>query len=217
MKRFVIGSLMGMILLIASACIIGTPTPSVQPPADQPAGPQTGETHALQVVNDSSIAVCFMYISPSSSQDWGEDWLGSDTIQPGDEFDFTVEAGTYDLEARDCDQNVLSTQPGVEVTQDTTWTLSDLGPSDDTAGQYRLAVVNESSFVICAVYISPTTSDSWGENWLGSNSIQAGMTITFDVAAGTYDLKADDCEGQELLTQAAVEVTQDITWTISDN
>jgi hypothetical protein len=79
------------------------------------------------VYNDSSETVCFIYISPSTSDTWGEDWLGDDVIAPGDTYTFDVPAGTYDLEANDCDGNALGTQVEVDLSEPLEWTFTDAG------------------------------------------------------------------------------------------
>lgn len=77
--------------------------------------------------NDSSYTVCYVNISLTSSSDWGDDMLGAnETIEPGESRTFDVDAGTYDLRALDCNQEVLDIQNGVEVDGPITWTLSDL-------------------------------------------------------------------------------------------
>jgi len=81
-------------------------------------------------------------------------------------------------------------------------------------------VNNSSSKTICYVYISSTTSDSWGDDQLGSdNTVAPGQTFTItDVPVGTYDLRADDCDNTEIDSEMGVEITAEgITWTFTDN
>jgi len=93
---------------------------TVEPRAQIPTGPAT-----LRLVNNLSTAVCYVQISASTEQYWGADWLGStETIAVGASRDFPVPPGdTYDLRAMDCNQNVLSEQYGIEIT-DTLTTLT---------------------------------------------------------------------------------------------
>jgi hypothetical protein len=65
------------------------------------------------------------------------------------------------------------------------------GPSG--SGAFRLE--NRSGQTICYVFISPTTESTWGDDWLGATEvIEDGQTRDFNVAAGDYDLRADNCE-----------------------
>jgi hypothetical protein len=66
--------------------------------------------------NNSGSAICFVLISPTTSDDWGDDWLNFDeTVPPGGRRTFTLSSGTYDMRALDCDENELSTLWDVEI------------------------------------------------------------------------------------------------------
>ena len=64
-----------------------------------------------------------MRISPTTESTWGDDWLGSSVIGAGGTFAFSVPAGAWDLRAEDCSGNSLSTEMGVSLTGDITWTV----------------------------------------------------------------------------------------------
>jgi hypothetical protein len=93
----------------------------VQARAQIPEGPAT-----LRLVNNLSVDICYVRISPVTDQYWGDDWLGADIISAGDSHDFAVPPGqSYDLRAEDCSQNELAVEQGVAVTNTlTTWTIS---------------------------------------------------------------------------------------------
>lgn len=83
-----------------------------------------------------------------------------------------------------------------------------------------IVIDNQTSFEICAVYISPTTSDDWGENWLSSNeTIPPFSSYSFEVEIGeTVDVTADDCEGDTMDTLFEIYVPEEgITITYSPN
>ncbi len=82
---------------------------------------------ALQVSNESSTEVCYVYFSESGNEDWGDDWLGnkeSIAAEDGQRI-FYMEPGTYDLLAQDCDGEDLVEERDVDLSSDTTWTISD--------------------------------------------------------------------------------------------
>jgi hypothetical protein len=95
-------------MLVIAACSCGTPT-------------------AVSVINSSSAVICHLYISPSTNEEWGNDVLGTDTLDPGETLDVPVEAGTYDFMASDCDGNEIDSELGVDVPagQTITWTFTD--------------------------------------------------------------------------------------------
>jgi len=80
----------------------------------------------------------------------------------------------------------------------------------------ELTLYNSSDTIICYVYISPVDAKEWGEDWLGPNEmIGAGGSRTFSVPAGTYDLRADDCDGNPVDVQWEVEISEGTIWTVS--
>jgi hypothetical protein len=116
MKKIAFSIALSMIFLSIIACSVGST-----------ATPTSVVTHKLQVINDSSFTVCYVYISLNTSEEWGNDWLESNTIDPGEDYIFEVEPGVYDLRADDCDNATLATEQGVDLTtEDKSWTLSDL-------------------------------------------------------------------------------------------
>jgi hypothetical protein len=63
----------------------------------------------LTLRNDFAIPACFVYISPSDSDDWGDDWLGEEEIiDPGSTktFQFTPDQ-SVDVSVLDCDGNLI--------------------------------------------------------------------------------------------------------------
>jgi len=190
---------------------LATPTSrAVVPPTSGPtAVPATG-SFQITVDNYSGYTICYVQISSSEAETWGEDWLGGDEyLYSDDSRAFEVSTGTYDVRVSDCDEMVLATAWGVSDD----YTLKVGGP-----GLVALRVKNESSVEICYVYISDVTADSWGEDWLGtSESIAAqGGQRMFFLNPGTYDLLVQDCDGNDLVSEFQVELRSDKDWTISD-
>jgi hypothetical protein len=85
------------------------------------------ERGQLQVVNSSSYTIGYLYVSPSSSPDWGPDQLGSYVIDPGESFIvYGIEAGFYDIMAQDLDHNELASTYSEYIDSDgLVWTLYD--------------------------------------------------------------------------------------------
>lgn len=94
-----------------------TPTPA---PGGLPSGGNqtgTGTQTQLLVVNNLGVDICWLYVSPTSSDSWGNDWLGdSGIISAGQSASFWIESGlTVDIQAVDCDSNVLDEQYDVYI------------------------------------------------------------------------------------------------------
>ena len=93
------------------------PTPPVVvTPYDDGSTPSGAEA-PLDVVNNSDYTICYLYISPSTSDDWGEDWLWDiGTIEPGFASIFYLPVGeTFDMRTEDCDGELLDEQYNVTV------------------------------------------------------------------------------------------------------
>lgn len=77
------------------------------------------ERAELEIVNTSSVELCFVYISPITSTSWGQDRLGNEeTIPPESNREFELEQGTYDIQLKDCDGEELFDGRGYELTLD---------------------------------------------------------------------------------------------------
>ena len=192
------------------------PTPTPVPPTPEPTATlewtltDVGVAEVnLTLFNDSGWDVCYVYISPTSSDAWGDDWLGADIVPDGTSYTFQVPIGSYDLLAEDCDENALAEEYGVSVSEDTDWTLSPIGGEAAT-----LTVYNDTGTPIWYVYISPSTSDSWGDDWLGSVVIPANASYTFELTEGTYDLKAEDENYNVIGIRFDEYVSGDLEWTL---
>src|SRR3972149_4783326 len=66
----------------------------------QPQG-QSGQS-LLTLLNQTSGSICFVYISPVTSQYWGDDWLGAGVISAASQYTFTLPPGASDLSAAFC-------------------------------------------------------------------------------------------------------------------
>ncbi len=195
----------------AGALPTATPAGGGEPGGRKGGGGATGRPATLTLVNDSSLEICYVYVSPTTEDEWGDDWLGAqETILPGVSRDFQVIAGSYDLLAADCDGNTLDEQYGISIAGTLEWTLTDVG-----GAAVELTLFNDSGWDVCYVYISPTTSDTWGDDWLGVDTVPDGTAYTFQVPVGSYDLLAEDCDENALAEEYGVSLSEDTDWTLS--
>lgn len=87
------------------------------------------------------------------------------------------------------------------------------GPSGGGGGNVTL--INNSGETVCFVYISPVEDDMWGDDWLGDvETISNGDQRGFDVPDGDYDLRADDCDHNELDVEWGVTISGNYTWRV---
>jgi hypothetical protein len=213
----------GLALLAVLACSVipgAAPTPTSPPPTLPPVPtPTTPAMGGITLVNQSGQTVCYVYISPVTDTTWGDDQLGgSEVIETGSSRTFDVAPGAYDLRADDCNRTVLAEERGITVTPEgITWTLtgSAAQPPPPSGGSLAINLVNNLDQAVCYVYIRPGTSTNWGADRLGSAVIAAGTSQAFNVDAGTYDFRAEDCSRLMIDEQLDVLISQNSTWTIN--
>ncbi len=119
------------------------PPTAAPPPTDAPSPTKepSAEMASLVIENESEATICYILISPAEDDEWGDDWLGeSDVIAPGETYTFQMEAGVYDLEARDCDNETLATEWDQDLDGTVTWTISEVAqPSGDGGGELSVS------------------------------------------------------------------------------
>lgn len=85
----------------------------------------TSTVSNLAVVNQSSVSVWYLYVSPSSSSSWGVDQLGSNVVSPGETFYLrNIPCGrNYDIKLEGAGHTTLATRYGVYFACGETMTL----------------------------------------------------------------------------------------------
>ncbi len=85
-------------------------------PESGAAAAPSGARSKFVIVNESSVPLCIVQISPSSDQQWGPDRLGErETIPPGARRAWEAEPGIYDVLIRDCRGRVLLERRNVPI------------------------------------------------------------------------------------------------------
>ena len=80
----------------------------------------------LDISNESSVEVCAAWVSPEGAQNWGFEDLGATvTIPPGEVAPVFLGSGTYDLLMYNCDGDTIIEDYGVEILEDSTYTVTD--------------------------------------------------------------------------------------------
>ncbi|MEL6271213.1 MAG: serine protease, partial [Chloroflexota bacterium] len=150
------------------------------PPVEQP--PANG---TFTLFNESNSTICYVYISPTTAADWGDDQLGAlETVNGGESREFRFAPGDYDMLLLDCDGETLQDSRSLNVSAGTIITYNGQDVFVDS-NMASLTLTNDSATAICYVYISPSDSNSWGDDRLGNREIvRAGTDRTWDLPAG---------------------------------
>ena len=213
MKRSLLLTLAVLLLLTSLACSVlsGSSDDNGDPDVKATDTPVSSSGDIdITIVNRSPDEICYVLMSPSDDDSWGDDWLGEEeTIMPGGKKVFSLDSGTYDVRVESCDEAAMAT--AWEVSRNTTVTAGASG------ADVRLMVSNDSDIEICYVFISPTTGDDWGDDWMGEmESLQPGMLRLFYVEPDVYDLQIVDCDDEILTEEYEIDLTEDLTWTLED-
>jgi len=82
-----------------------------------------------------------------------------------------------------------------------------------------LVVNGTSATTVCYLFVSPSDAGDWGQDQLGEGTVVApGDQFTLsNIPLDTYDLRADDCDGNTIAQEAALPLTAEgVTWTFTD-
>jgi hypothetical protein len=122
------------------------------PPATEAA--DRWDATSLTLINNADQDVCFVLISPTDSDSWGEDWLAAEeTIAPGEYRTFEMPAGYYELMVLDCDEQVMDDIHGAYLEGEMQWTIGEGSYSPNETATPQPTIV---SLPPAPVYPTPT-------------------------------------------------------------
>ena len=84
-------------------------------------------------------------------------------------------------------------------------------PGADTT--ITVTLINQTTEVICGVYITPSREGEWGPNLLDREVVGPGEHREFPLLPGTYDFRVDNCFDYPL-AQERIEVTDAFDWVV---
>ena len=162
----------------------------------------------VEIINDTGgYDIYWIYISASSNDSWGGDWLDESEILPsGSSVAFSVPNGEYDIRLVDEDDDEYI-RYGATINGYYEWyvSLDDLveyymngGSNGDTVyGNAPVTVYNDTGgYDIWYIYCNPSDYSDWGEDRLGSDILYDGYEYTFYVDGGDYyDIQCEDEDG----------------------
>jgi hypothetical protein len=151
------------------------------------------DTISIEVENRTEeIIISFAVFFGQELDEWGEDMLGEEVIEPGEVYTFILPEGTYDLSLLTYELYVI----------DGVWGINDdrriIVGGDNLA---PVLIQNDSESDIALFFLSPTDSEDWGEDWLGDFGYipaEIGRRFFF-VEPGVYDFLAIDLDGERVL------------------
>jgi hypothetical protein len=205
-------------------------TPPDDDPRVDPDDNNSGEAIEVTLVNDSNTTICYVFISPETSTEWGDDLLGrNDTLASGEEWTGEFFTGVYDIMLLDCDRETLVEQYGLDFDDSITLTFPDDFNADaprrddddpeprDQGDEIELTIINDSNDDICSIQISLSTETEWGDNLLGRDELREGDEFNDNFEEGVYDFRFLDCDDDVLLEQYRISLDEDLTLVYPDD
>jgi hypothetical protein len=138
---------------------------------------RAGGDHTLTVTNRSQTTINELHVSSAKDDNWGDDRLGDDTIDPGGSY-------TIKLAGRDCEYDVQVTYEGgkveekrrINVCNSSRLAFDGSGAQDptQTAESHQVQFVNATTRDITEIYISAGSASDWGDDKLGDDKLPKG-------------------------------------------
>ncbi|MBW6463965.1 MAG: hypothetical protein K0B84_07230 [Firmicutes bacterium] len=166
--------------------------------SDEPAVVEE-DTITVEVTNNTEdIIISWAAFFGPNLDEWGEDMLGDEVIEPGEAYAFVLPEGEYNMALFTYELYVVYSE--WEITGDR---------SIEVGGEGKVPVLIENKLDkdIALVFISPSESDDWGEDLLGHDVILAetGGRIFF-LDPGTYDVMAIDVDTEVIFDVREMEI-----------
>ncbi len=151
------------------------------------------------LVNRSGFDIHRLYLSSSYDDEWGPDQLGDQILYSGRSFELVgIPCDDYDVLLIDEDGDRCVVEE-IEICGDAgNWTLSqeDLLECQGFVTSANATLVNNTSYTLVELYLSPSDHRRWGEDLLGRDVLQPRDSLTLeDFDCGYYDLRIVDEDG----------------------
>lgn len=205
-----------VIFLILSACSSSSKYPVPCPAPPIPAEEAGENTVVFTIRNRTCTSINAMNIAADNCYDYGVNQLNEQKIPSGWEMSIKVIPGRYDVMIEECTGESFELT-NIDLRESYTLTYSDPKVDDPANCKASVTVVNNSNSPICHMWIASPNSSGFGMNWLSEgDQIAPGGSRQFVVDENTYDIKAEDCEFDQLRVEFDVPVSSHITWEVPE-
>jgi hypothetical protein len=157
---------------------------------------------SIEINNRSDWEIHYLYLSPSSSSEWGPDQLGNDVIDTNSSYTLTgISCNTYDVRLvdEDDDECVLSEirmckgSQRLDISSDMLLNCQNSGQGNTVASTGTVTMYNATRWDIYELYLSSSNQSSWGDDLLGWGTWDSGVSLDLTTGGcGDYDLKMVD-------------------------
>lgn len=161
--------------------------------------PAAAQDPSFYVANRSGQTINEVYVSSANDSGWGTDLLGSNVLSSGSRLAVRPRGCVNDVRV------VYANGQAEERRRINTCNISEVtfgaggGAAAGTNPDFR--IVNRSNRAINEIYVSASTNNNWGRDWLGSNTLAPGRFWTITPREGTcvHDIRVvfNDGNAQE--------------------
>jgi len=202
--------LVSILAIVAIACGSSTPDEPNAPTSTPRPTAVPKVSVDLEVFNETEASLCYLLVAPSD-EEFNKEYLDGVEIAPGESYTVSgFDTGEYNVKVHNCDKNLVNALYYVDMDQEhMTWTIRDA----------TLKVVNESSQIMCELYVSPSSAPeaAWGPNQIEGTNFETDMYVDFYIAQGKWDIRMVPCdESVDSITEIGLKVENELTYTISD-
>ena len=184
---------------------------------------------SIHIANRTGYVIYYVYISPATSTSWGTDRLGSSVLINGQNLSINSldlsSNNLYDIMLIDEDNDTYTMRNiSLSPNQTIEFTLSDIDRG--TATNYSsmtnsfITIENRTGYTVWYLYVSPTSSTSWGADLLGDDVLLSGHSIRVPLPQNQnnqFDIRLIDNEA-DTYTKSNIRImpNQRIEFTLRD-
>lgn len=206
--------------LVVIAILFGSCSPGSRQPCPEPGDkiptPGPGEEYVtLTIQNDFCMSVCQVLVSPDHCEYMGGvDWVKDHPLRSGESISQEVPPGKYAVWLELCTEEFRADER-LNVRSDYVHALvDDPGRGGKPPCSTSITIINNADDPICRLWISNTESAYTSWNWVGTEHIQPGESLTLSVRSDTYIIRAEDCDGNQLRTEVDAVVSGQQDWAV---
>lgn len=149
------------------------------------APPASAQDPSFYVENRSGSQINEVYVSSANDSGWGQDLLGSNVLASGTRLAVRPRQCVNDIRV------VYANGRAEERRRVNTCNINSVvfgaggGAPAARTNNPDFRIVNRSNRTINEIYVSASSSNSWGSDWLGSNTLPPGRFWTITPREGT--------------------------------
>ena len=177
--------------------------------------PAEGEDYVdFTIENNTCMSICEVLVSPDNCEYMGgPDWVEGHPLRSGESVTQSIPQGKYAVWVELCTDEYRADEH-IKVFSNETHVIVDPAKGGKPPCGSSLTVINQTMVPICSLWISNSGSIYDSRNWLGEEQILPGEELVLDLRPDTYDIKAEDCEGNIMRFDGDAPINKNQDWLV---